>query len=263
MSKEIKNVNLKEASTAMIVIVGILLSLFLLSQVIGEVISWNNTEQYPSKTITVNGEGEALAVPDIATFTFSVTERGDTTEDAQRLATSKINSAIDFLKSEGVDDKDIKTQNYNVYPQYNYNRICNEIQCDPSTPEIVGYEVSQSVSVKVREQEDAGRFLTELGSIGISNVSGLQFTIDDDSVLYEEAREKAIVDAKEKAKRLAQTLGVKLKGVVSFGEERDGQENYGYGMGSTVRTMAESISPKLPQGENSYTSRVWITYEIK
>lgn len=254
------------AGTVIAITVGGLLSLFLFVKTIGELVSWEDQEVYPSKTITVNGEGEELAVPNIASFSFSVTETAETTQDAQNKATEKINQAISFLKENGVEETDIKTQSYNIYPKYEYRQVvCTAFDCPPSgNREIVGYEISQTLLVKVRQQDEAGRFLTELGRIGISNLSGLSFTIDDENLLYDKAREKAIQDAKQKAERLASELGVKLEGVVSFNE--DSPNIYGKGYGSGVmeaRDVSMNQAPQLPQGENSYISRVWVTYEIK
>ncbi len=253
------------AGTVVALVVGLLLSAFLLTKIVGEVISWENNQIYPSKTITVNGEGEEKAVPNVTTFNFSITEKANTMEEAQRKATEKSNKAIDFLKNNGVAEKDIKTEGYNSYPVYDYSRPCTAFDCPTATNKIIGYEVSQNVSVKVREQEEAGRFITELGKIGASNISGIYFEIEEDDSLKEKAKDKAIADAKEKAEKLADTLGVKLGDIVSFGEDVPYTPVDGYGMGGAemMTKSVSSVAPSLPKGENTYTSRVWITYEIK
>lgn len=238
------------------------LSLFLIAKVITEVKIWtDNSSIYPSRTITVTGTGEEIAIPNIANFNFSVMEEGKTAKEAQDKATTKINKAIDFLKANGVEDKDIKTEGYNVYPKYDYARPCTAFDCPPPSNTIVGYEVNQNVTVKVRQQDEAGRFLTELGKFGISNLGGLSFTIEDDEILKEKAKEKAIADAKTKAESLAKQLGVKLGDIISFGEEQPYQ---GYGIGGGEMMSAKDIAvPALPVGENVYTSRVWINYELR
>lgn len=251
------------AGTVVVLILGALLSVFLAVKVMGEIISWDSSEEYPSSTITVNGEGEVLAVPDIATFNFTVSQTEDSVENAQEGATEIINKAIAFLKDNGVEEKDIKTSSYNVYPQYDYNRNCTVLDCPPSTPQLVGYQVSQTTTVKVRQADEAGRFLTELGKFGISNVSGLSFITDDEDIYKEEAREMAIKDAKEKAKKLAKQLGVDLEDIVSFGEDQPYYDAYSEGFGGARTLEAVSMSaPEISRGENSYTSNVWITYEI-
>ena len=160
-------------------------------------------------TITVSGKGEVLAKPDIATFSFSVTEEGKTVADAQKKATDKINKALDFLKDNDVDeDKDIKTLSYNINPKYEYYyqpqimAPCSIDYCPPrpvKDPKIIGYEVSQTIEVKVKKLEVAGELLTGIGSAGVKNVGGLQFKIEDEEKVKQEAQEKAIYEAKEKA----------------------------------------------------------------
>jgi len=251
------------AGTVAGLVVALMLAAFLLVKIAGEIITWNDEGAFPTNTITVNGSGEALAIPDTATFSFTVMETADTTEAAQNLATEKSNKAVDFLKQNGVEDRDIKTSGYNTYPKYDYGRICTAFDCpESSAPRIIGYEVSQSFDIKVRQQEEAGKFLTELGKIGVSNISSLSFVIDDTDALYDDAREDAINKAKEKAEKLAKQLGVRLDDIVSFGEDQP--NNFGYGGVAEMKTLsADSVAPVLPQGENTYTSNVWITYSIK
>lgn len=244
------------------IIVSILLSVFLLSKIVTEVISWTEPNTFATNTITVLGEGEETAVPDVATFSFTVMETGATPEAAQNLATAKSNEAITLLRNNGIDEKDIKTTSYNSYPQYE-ERPCTAFDCPPRSNEISGYQVSQSVSVKVRNSDDAGRILAELGRVGVSNISGISFSIDDDEKYYEIAREKAIQEAKEEAKKLAKNLEVKLGKIISFSDNHS-QPYYG-GAFDSVRTL-EAVSkstPELPTGENMFKANVSITYEIK
>ena len=261
MFKRCLNDPVYAATTSGMLITGFLAA-FLLVQIVGGILDWDREDIPPKGTITVSGEGEVLAVPDLASFTFTVMENADSVENAQNIATAKINEATEFLKNNGVDEKDIKTQSYNVYPKYDYSRVCTALDCPPSTPKIVGYEVSQITRVKVRQQEEAARFITELGRIGISNISSLQFTIDDEDALYEQARTEAIKDAKEKAKKLARELKVKLEGVISFGEDNPNTYDHAYAGLGGAKTMESAAVPEISVGENSYTSNVWITYKI-
>lgn len=219
-----------------------------------------------SNTITVSGEGEVFAVADTAQFTFSVKEEADTVDVAQENATIKMNTALGLLEEAGIEDKDIKTTAYNVYPRYEYVReACTEFRCPPGKQELRGYEVTQSVSVKVRDTEKAGKVLADIGSAGVTNVSGLNFTIDDEEDLKQDARAIAIENAEVKAKQLAKDLGVKLIRVVSFSENRE-QPYYArsFDMAFAVEESAVGGSvPELPVGENKITSQVNITYEIR
>ena len=229
---------------------------------------------YPSNVVSVNGTGEVLAVPDVASFSFSVVEEGKTVKEAQEKATKKINSILDAVRSMGVEEKDIKTTGYNSYPKYEYNyTTCSSGYCPPGKQVLTGYEVTQSITVKVRDTEKAGDVLTKVGELGAGNISGLDFVVDDMDKVRAEAREKAIADAKQKAKVLSKTLGVRLDKIVSFYENGDGGYPIMYreaamdskmvlGMGG-ANAVAPQSSPSVPTGENKIVSNITITYEIR
>lgn len=251
--------------------VGVFLSLFLFAKALHEfkLFGLEGRNFYPSNVVTVTGEGEAVAIPNVASFSYSVIEEAKTVDVAQTKATEKENKAIEYLKSNGIEDKDIKTTAYSVNPKYEYQQIpCIGFACVPGKQVLVGYEVSQSISVKIRKTEDAGKILGGLGALKVSNVSGLEFTVDDESILKTEARKDAIADAQNKAEAIAKELDVKFVRVISFFEEGDQPMPYyakeGMGMGTAdVRSMSVSVAPVIPSGENKVTSKVTITYEIK
>lgn len=125
-----------------------------------------------TNTITVSGEGEVFAVPDIAEFSFSVVEEKDTVADAQEVAAQRINSIISFLKKNDIKETDIKTTNYNVNPRYEFiTENCSGGVCPPRGERVLkGFEVSQSISVKVRDTGEAGDILP--GDEGERNLAG-------------------------------------------------------------------------------------------
>lgn len=219
-------------------------------------------------TISVNGTGEVLAVPDIGQFSFSVNADGETADAAQEASGTKINAILAYLKEQGVEDKDIKTANYTLYPKYRYEeRVCAfNSYCPPGERIEDGFEVDQTVTVKIRETDKATTIIAGVGEQGATNISGLDFTIDDMEALRTEAREKAIADAKEKAETLAQQLGVRLVRIVSYYENNGNYPEPYYD--TKVMTMEATESAgfggaELPVGENSTTASVSITYEIK
>lgn len=222
-----------------------------------------------TNTITVSGEGEVFAVPDMATFSVTIQEEAKEVRPAQEIATKKSNDIIDYLKGEGIDEKDIKTADYSVYPQYDYLQAesCREGYCPPGRQQLRGYQVSMTLIVKVRDTEKAGDLLTGVGGLGASQVSGLSFTIDDEDSLQAEARGKAIEDARTKASELAKQLNVSLVRVVGFSESGGGYPPmpYAYGRGGADMAVMESkaIAPELPAGENKIVSNVSVTYEIR
>jgi uncharacterized protein YggE len=221
-----------------------------------------------TNTITVSGQGEVFAVPDTGEFSVTVHEDAETVAEAQETATKKVNDIIAYLKGSGVEEKDIKTTNYNVNPKYEYSQtVCTNNFCPPSTQKLVGFEVYQTLSVKVRDTKKAGELLTGVGSKGASEVSGLSFTTDDDDALKAEARGQAIADAKAKADALAKDLGVNIVRIVGFNEDTSGYPTpYAYGRGGIAMDAAQSVKaapPELPVGENKITSNVSVTYEIR
>lgn len=220
-------------------------------------------------TIDVRGEGEVLAKPDIGSFSFSVLSEGENASEAQEKSAEAINAILAFLAEQGVEEKDIKTQYYNLNPKYTYeDRVCPfGNYCPPSEPVIVGYEVSQSVMVKVRDLEAAGALISGAGERGATNISSLQFTIDDQSTLEAEARALAIADAKAKAEVLAADLGLKIVRIAGFYEE-SGYGGYypeAYAMASDMGMGGEKamVTPSMPTGENTIQKNVNIVFEVR
>lgn len=233
-------------------------------------------EVYPQSTIMVSGSGEAYAIPDIATFDFSVTEVGKTVKDAQEKVDAKIIKALTAVREAGIEDKDIKTTGYNVYPKYEYqDAICAKPEiysyssvsyCSPSKRILTGYEASQSIAIKVRDTEKAGDLVTQVGASGVSNISGIQFSVDNRDQYVAKARAEAIAEAKAKAKVLAKQLGVRLGKIMYYSENGYPVYSYAEGKGGGEDMAISSITParaELPTGETKITSEITITYEIK
>ena len=233
---------------------------------------WKSLKRPNGQTasITVSGEGEVTAVPDIATVNITIRESAKTVPEAQKLVEAKINAAIKALSSLGVEDKDQKTLSYYVNPKYENvpvsSGVSSAMYYPISNQKIVGYEVTQTVEIKVRKVDSAGEVIGVLGSVNITEMYGPSFTVDDIDKLQAEAKEKAIAQAREKAKATARALGTNLGEVLQFSEDgngyyptyaRDAMMNQSYGKGG-----AESTPATLPQGENVIKSRVTITYSL-
>ena len=214
-------------------------------------------------SITVSGEAEAFAVPDLATFSFTMSADKNTALAAQEEVTKKMDEALNLLKELGIEDKDIKTTDYSIYPKYTFvPAICTEFLCPPGRQVQDGYSASHTVMVKVRDTELVGEALASLGKSSASNVSNVSFTIDEPDKLIQEVRSMAIKEAKSKAEAIAKDLGVGLVRVVSFSDFDNGQmPYYGYGLGGDV--AMESKAPTLPTGENKVKVVVNVTYEIR
>jgi uncharacterized protein len=224
-------------------------------------------------TIAVSGEGEAYASPDIAQVSFSVTQESKKATDARKTVDEKMEAIMAYLKQSGVEDKDIKTTSYSLYPKYEWQEskvTCLSYPCiqPPGKQVLTGYEVSQSVDVKVRDLDKVGDIVGGLVDKGATNMYGPNFMVDNEDGVKAKAREEAITKAKVKAEQLAKELGVSLVRIVSFNEGGDYPIYYGKGgmMEARATMSADAGAPApavLPMGENKYNSSVTIVYEIQ
>jgi uncharacterized protein len=245
---------------AAIALAGIVLALYLIVISVGAIIGMSEIGKAPEypMSIPVTGKGEVTAIPNIASFNYSVVESGKDVGEAQTKATTKNNAILDYLKSKGIEDKDIKTSGYNIYPKYEYNPTSGK-------QTLTGYEVNMSVTVKVRKADNAGEILSQVGTWGVSYVSGLTFTVDDEDALKRQARDMAIEDAKEQAKLLADKLGVKLGDIVSYYEMEDYSpypmyESYA---GYEKSVSQASVPVQIEAGEQKIVRQVSVSFEIK
>lgn len=258
---------LRKATLTALVLLSVFLAVTVLAQLQG--MRYIGAGVPATNTITVSGYGEAFGAADIATFNFSVVSEKSTVAAAQTDATAKINTITKYLSDAGVDSKDVQTTDYSVNPQYDYVQVaCTNGYCPGGKQVLRGYQVRQTTTVKVRDTAKAGNLLTGVGGQGATEVSGLSFTFDDPNKLQDDARGKAIADAKEKADELAKQLGVRLVRVVSFSDSTGGYPApYAYGRGglevANQATDAKAPSPEISLGQNKVQSNVSVTYEIK
>lgn len=215
--------------------------------------------------ISVTADAEVMAVPDVAVITLNIEKEGKTAKEAQSLANEMLDKVLGYTKSQKIEDKDVKAEYGGVNPKYKNNQIyCIAYPCPIGETVIVGYTATQSISVKVRDADNANEVRTGLANLGITNISGPTFSIDDEDKLKDEARSLAIEKARAKAKTLAKELNVRLGDVVSFSENSGGYPMPMYkSMDMAVSSGMPERAPTLPKGENTITSNVTITYEIK
>ncbi|MFA5714285.1 MAG: SIMPL domain-containing protein [Candidatus Paceibacterota bacterium] len=210
------------------------------------------------KTITVSGIGEVYASPDVGLINISVVTENIDLAKATDDNSKTMNGITSFLKGEGgIDQKDIKTTGYNINPRYEYEMRTGKRN-------LAGYEVSQSVNIKIRDLTKVGKIISESTALGATDVGSLSFTIDDDEQVKQEARDLAIKDAKDKAQKLEKSLGIKMVRIVNFSEGTYPAYDSYYGMGGAEIKATSSITPPTIQtGQNKITSNVSITYSIR
>jgi len=223
------------------------------SRYIGQDVSYRNT-------IAVQATGEVYASPDLALTTASVITEAKNVEEALSENTEKMNSVISFLKEQGIEDKDLKTTGFNIYPRYEYYERTED---RPSGERVlVGYEVNQSLQVKIRDLESIGTIIQGVTENGANNVSGLSFTIENQDELNGQARGEAIEEAKIKAEELAAQLGVKLAKITNFSESSTYPRYYEFAKVASEEMDAAGSAPSIETGENKIEVTVNLTYEI-
>ena len=155
--------------------------------------------------IWVAGTGEVSVVPDIATLRLGIEAQEASVAEAQSKATEAMNSVMDVLTDNGVADKDVQTQYFSIYQVTRWDR-------EKEQEVVVGYRVTNMVTAKMRDIDKAGAIIDAAAEAGgdLTRINSIAFSVDDPSAYHEEAREKAMADAKAKAKQLAKLAGVTL-----------------------------------------------------
>ena len=256
--------DLKEKYKCLCAALLIILGIFLITLIISKTIDIKDKIQITGNTITVSDTGEVYTKPDLVLTTFSVVNEAKTVAEALSQNAKDMNGVIGFVKSQGVEDKDLRTTSFNISPRYEW---CDETQCEiypcPTGKRVlVGYEVQQSLEVKIRDMEKIGTIIEGATEFGANQAGDLQFTIDKQDELKKQAREMAIEKAKTKAKELAGQLGVKLVRITNFSESSVIPYYYGLEKAAAPSGVGGG-TPQIETGENKIEVTVSITYEIR
>ncbi len=208
-----------------------------------------------SSELSVVGEGKIDAVPDTAYVDAGISVNNvRTVEEVQKKIDEVNNKIIDTLKSLGIKKEDIKTSNYSINPNYNYELGNNRI---------TGYNGNVTVSVKIRDMKKASDAVVKMTEAGANQVNGIRFVIDEPERLREEARDKAIAHAKDQAKRLAQKLGIRLGKIVNIVESNQDVRPIPM-YESTLKMGGVGVtSPEIEPGTQTITSVVTLYFERK
>lgn len=215
-------------------------------------------------TITVSDSGEVYAKPDLALVALSVVTEAKEVSEAISENSEKMNAVIAFVKGQGVEDKDLKTTNFNISPRYEWYQetTCLYPPCPSGKRVLVGYEVTQSLEVKIRDMAKIGDILEGATKEGVNQVGDLYFTIDKEDELKSQARKEAIEKTKTKAEELAGQLGVKLVRIINFSESGVWPVYAPYALEKAAAGLGGGEAPQIETGENKIEVTVTITYEI-
>ncbi len=214
----------------------------------------NPPAQPSRRTITVVGIGRASATPDIVRVTLGVDVVNASLSKALAEVNAKTSAVVALLKKEGIDAKDIRTLDFNIFPQQAYG---------PNGPgPITGYRVSNSVRVTIRAMDKAGSILEQAVSAGANSVQGLTFTIDDQRPVETEARVNAIQDARFKADTLAQEAGAVVGQVVNISEALSSAP-FPLVQPAPMAMQSGGGGVEIAPGMQDVTVQVQVTYELE
>lgn len=206
-------------------------------------------------TISIDGEGKVTAKPTLGQISAGLYTEGQDIPAVQNENSRKVNAMVAAMKDLGVSEADLQTSNYNISPKYEYK---------DGTQRVIGYSVSQSIEVKVRDLSKVGAVLSRIGQLGANQVNGVNFTIDDPSSLKQEARRKALEDARAKADELAKALGVDIVRVVTFSESGAVPVSpMPFYRADAAVAVSAPVAPDIQTGSLDVLSRVSVTYEIR
>ena len=198
--------------------------------------------------IRVSGSGEVAVVPDIAYINIGVHSEAEDVTSALEANNTQAAELTEALKAEGIEEKDIQTANFNVYPQTRYDNM--------GQPVGTSYVVDNTVYVTVRDLANLGKMLDTAISAGANNIYGISFDIADKENALAQARELAIKDAEVKAQSVAAIAGVTLGQILSIDVSTPtfNQPYFGYGMGGGTSRVETSVPVTAGQIVVSYTA---------
>jgi hypothetical protein len=203
--------------------------------------------------ITVTGEGQVDAAPDIATITLGVQVRGDTAAAALAANSERLGAVLARLKAGGIADRDLQTSGLGLGPSFDYSR-------EGQPPRIVGYEATNMLTVRVRDLTRLGAVLDQAVGDGANTLNGLAFGLAEPQAALDRARVAAVQDARRKAEMMAAAAGVSLGAVLEMSESTGGGPQP-YFRGAPMAMEAAAVP--VAGGEVSLSVQVSITWEIK
>lgn len=210
----------------------------------------------PVRTITVSAEGKTTVSPDLAESSFSVLSQGKNPQDLADSNNQKISAVIQFLKSEGLDSKDIATTAYNLSPDYRYDQ-------NTQRNYITGYTLTQTVTVKMRDFKKVPEIIGGLTPLGVNQIGGINFTVEDNEKFLKIARTDAFDKAKAKAEEMASQNGARLGRVLNIAESQGPIPiPYYFGAAAKVSAPMEVAAPTIEPGTQEVKDDVTLTYEL-
>lgn len=236
--------------------------LFTFTRIFGPIpFSVNSVTTTKSDEFRVSGEGEVSVTPDIAYLTVGILSNGSTVRQAQEQINSVINKVSSAIKGLDVDEKDIKTQNYSIAPTYDYTG---------GTQRITGYSASTNLSIKIRNLDNINSVIDASTASGANTVGGISFDVEDEpssssskTKAENEAREKAVADAKKKAEAASRIAGFKLGKIINYQESGNDIIPVYRALVVEGAALPADKSTQIESGSSQIKITVTLSYEIQ
>ncbi len=204
-----------------------------------------------SRTVSVTGTGIVTGTPDQATIYVGVRTEATTSAEALTDNNEQMTALINTIKAAGVAARDIQTSDFSIYPRY-ADRTDGELR-------VVGYEVSNSVHITVRDLTKLGTILDAAVRAGGNQVSGISFGFSDPAAMVEEARAQAVANARANAEQLATLTDAELGAVITINENMNSFPTPVY---REAMAGADMASVPIESGQSSVNVSVNVTYEL-
>jgi hypothetical protein len=213
----------------------------------------------PEPRLRVTGEGTASVEPDMALLYLTVTREGDSARAALDANSAAMKEVLAAMRAQGIAERDLQTANFSIHPRYQHRPHNQSGVQEP--PRIVGYTVSNSLTVRLRDIARLGAILDESVSLGVNEGGNIQFLNDDPAEALTQARQDAVRDALARARTLAEAAGVKLGRILEISEQSRRHQP----MPVARMAMAEMADDSVPvaAGENSYQVMVDVVLALE
>lgn len=209
-----------------------------------------------TRMISISGHGEVRTVPDLASISLGVVSSADTAQAALAANSKTMTDLVALLKQAGIEERDIATSNFSVNPRYDYGQPEK-----PQPPKVVGYDVTNTVTITARKIAMLGDLLDKAVSAGSNQIYGISFSVSKPDAMLDEARKLAVADARHKAEIYAAAGGFALGDIISVAEGSGFQPP----IPMQAKTMRAEASADVPiaQGEQALSIDVSIVWEIE
>ncbi len=212
------------------------------------------------RLLTVSGEGTIRAEPDMALITLGVVSEASSAGEALQTNSQSMNRIVAALKDGGMEARDLQTSGFSVDPVYSQPPR-NYDNSEPFKPEIVGYRVSNNLTLRIRALDRVGALLDQVVTLGANAISGPSFTVEDPTPFEDQARQAAIRDAIRKSALYAKAADVTLGPIFRIDD--------GYvsppqpiAPGGMMRMEAAASPPPIERGELSFEAHVSVSWRL-